>query len=296
MRRLLVILWALLSAQSVLALDKLPLSDTDIKKLHAYYVGDDGNAPLVWNGDPLPIALPVNAEKRLVFPEPVQADLNGALTTDQLRIINNDQSLYLAPLKPFATTRLYVTLKKSNKIILLDLVTSDKASNQTRLITLAPSNNPVLASSAETHGTAMTNTADGLPNTAETYVDAIRFAWQQLFAPSRLLSNTQGFARTPMHTQTWVSNLVYGDKVLAHPQVSWIQGTMYITAVELRNKYPHATTLNLSRDLCGDWQAATLYPRQQLKPAGDKSGDSTTLFLISNKPFGDTLEACHGGA
>jgi hypothetical protein len=99
-----------------------------------------------------------------------------------------------------------------------------------------------------------------------------------------------------MHSEQWVADLIYGDAVLAHPHVSWVSGGVYVTAVELRNKYPHPTTLHIERDLCGTWQAATLYPRAQLKPAGNKTGDSTMLFLISNKPFNDTLGECHGSA
>jgi integrating conjugative element protein (TIGR03749 family) len=277
--------------------------------------------------------LTVNAEKRVVFPEPIEANLNGALTNDQLRIINNDQSLYLTALKPFSTIRLYVTLKHSHKIVLLDMGTSEKATNGLSTVKIAVANQntdllsdkriktPTSFSSFDSLSASSTRASNSLSaefpaqsegmGSANTYVDAIRFAWQQLYAPQRLLNQSSNFShfssfsrfsrfsnfsRTPMHTEAWISDLVYGDKVLAHPEVSWMSGDVYVTAIELRNKYPHTTTLNLQQDLCGDWQAATLYPRAQLKPAGDKSGDSATLFLISTKPFGEVLETCHGGA
>jgi hypothetical protein len=84
--------------------------------------------------------------------------------------------------------------------------------------------------------------------------------------------------------------------VLAHPSASWSKGDWYITVVALRNKYSHNTKLDLSRDLCGSWQAASLYPRRVLKPLGDKFGDSTTLFLISRQSFDDTMKVCDGRA
>lgn len=102
--------------------------------------------------------------------------------------------------------------------------------------------------------------------------------------------------RVPMRTLPMLSTLIYGDKVYAHPEISWVYNNTYVTVVELRNKYPHPTTINLNRDLCGNWQAASLYPSAHLKPAGEKDGDSAVLFLISKKPFGDAMEVCDGRA
>ena len=294
---------ALLIFSSAFAADPLLLSDVEMQKLHAYFPAEDENAPLVWKGDPIAISLPIDVEKRIIFPEPIEADLNGGLSNSQLRIINNDQSLYLTALKSFATTRIYVTLKNSHKIVLMDLTTSAQATNTTRKVILAAdhsmaaANANTTASGGVSGATAeLNNTVDTASSHTTTYVDAIRFAWQQLYAPKRLLHANAGFSRTPMHTQAWVSNLMYGDKVLSHPQVSWLAGDFYVTAVALRNKYSHATTLDLRHDLCGNWQAAVIYPSSHLKPAGDKSGDSATLFLISDKLFGDMLEVCDGGA
>ncbi len=297
MKRLLFSSCAIFLATNALALEPLPLSDAQIQKLSAYYPSEDESALLIWKGDPLSVALPVKSEKRIVFPEPIEANLNSALNSDQLRIINNDQALYLTALKPFSTTRLYVTLKTSNKILLFDISTSDKATSIVRTVKLASSNkNADVLATQKITPSLDTNYQDASVGSANSYVNAIRFAWQQLYAPQRLLNKNTDFVRTPMRTTAWVSDLIYGDKVLAHPEVSWVFGDVYVTAIELRNKYPHNTTINLQHDLCGEWQAATLYPSAQLKPAGNKSGDSTTLILISHKPFGDVLEVCHGSA
>jgi integrating conjugative element protein (TIGR03749 family) len=309
MMKRLLFSWCVLSlvATSTWAVEPLALSDTQIKKLRAYFPSDDESVPLVWRGEALKIVLPLNAEKRVLFSEPIDANLNGAFASNQLRIINNDQSLYLTALKPFNDTRMYVTLKGSHKILLLDVATSDKASSTAQTIKLTPVNQKSLPSSTAAYPLVTSHIKNAsasedptreapFMSTANMYVNTIRFVWQQLYAPKRLLNHSADFVRTPMHTQQWVPDLVYGDKVLARPQVSWISGDLYVTAVELRNKYAHTSTLNLQHDLCGAWQAATLYPRTKLKPAGNKSGDSTTLFLISTQPFGDMLEDCHGSA
>ena len=84
-------------------------------------------AVLVWQGNPLPLDLPLHQEKRLIFSEPVQVDVNGQLTTDQLRIINDHQNVYLTALSTFPkTTRIYITLKNSGQIIFFDVNTTNR--------------------------------------------------------------------------------------------------------------------------------------------------------------------------
>ena len=113
----------------------------------------------------------------------------------------------------------------------------------------------------------------------------MRFAWQQFYAPTYLLSNEVSFLRTPLHSSFWVTGLFYSDAVFAHPAASWVTNQTTITVVELRNPYPHPVHLEMDRDLCGHWQAAMLYPRSVLQPAGQRSADSTRLFLVSREPF-----------
>lgn len=128
------------------------------------------------------------------------------------------------------------------------------------------------------------------------YAGLIRFAWQEVYAPARLLKNKPHYARAAMHAERFVSDLVYGDKVIAHPEASWMAGNRYVTVISLQNKYPHTTYIDVRKDICGDWLAATLYPRSTLKPHGIKTGDSTTLILVSQQSFGETIGVCHGDA
>jgi hypothetical protein len=131
---------------------------------------------------------------------------------------------------------------------------------------------------------------------SDNYVTLIRFVWQQLYARDPWVNKTLDISRAPMHTLPLLSTLIYGDKVYAHPESSWVHNDTYVTAIELRNKYSHSTTIHLGQDLCGAWQAASLYPRSTLQPAGEKGRDSTILFLVSKVPFGDAMEVCDGRA
>lgn len=260
------------------SLSQLTLTDEEMHKLKMYFPSDDSEH-LTWKGDPITLSLPLNKEKRIVFNEKVSVDLKGALNTDQLRIFNNDKSLYLTAFQTFKTTRVFVTLKESGEVLLIDLKTDEQTSDKTQYIE---------SKSITTKGhEAVTDIS---------YVDLIRFAWQQTYAPEKLINNNHEFSRVPMRTNKFISGLVYGDKVIAFPQASWMAGNHYVTIVLLRNKYAHPTDLDITKDLCGQWQAATIYPRASLKSYGNIKYDSTTLFLVSSQPFSKMLEVCYGNA
>ncbi len=273
------------------SLSSLTLTDAEMQKLKKYFPAED-TSHLTWKGDPISVALPLNREKRLIFSAPVSVDVKSALTSDQLRILNNNKSIYLTALKPFEKTRVYITLKETGEVVLIDLVTSDNASDATQQIDVKQNKN-VIATTSETVSEVIENNTS---NDDINFADLIRFAWQEVYAPERFISHSSIFTRAPMHTEKFVSDLVYGDKVIAYPEGSWVAGNHYVTAILLRNKYPHRTHIDIRKDLCGDWQAGSLYPTAYLKPYGDKSGDSVMLFLVSNRSFGDVMGVCHGDA
>lgn len=268
------------------AMDSLTLTDAEMQKLKKYFPTDE-TPHLAWKGDAISIALPLNKEKRVIFPDHVSIDVKNALTSDQLRVINNDKSIYFTALKSFSTTRVYITLKGTGEVILLDLTPDSTASNITQQIDVIQ---PSITA------TTINAPVPAIENNEVNFTDLIRFAWQQFYAPERLIQHTALYNRAPMHTEKFVSDLIFGDKVIAYPESSWSAGNYYVTAVYLRNKYPHQTDIHIKTDICGDWHAATLYPTSHLKPYGDKSGDSAMLFLVSTHPFGETLGVCHGDA
>lgn len=282
--------------------NSLTLSPLEMQKLKKYFPNEDSEHT-VWKGDPLKIALPVGKEKRIIFTEHVTVDIKNALATDQLRILNDDKSIYLTALKPFETTRIFVTLQDSGKVLLIDLLTDDNASSATQQIdikiikpkVLSNQDNEKFFHSVDTVSTSDTMSQDPDLMSNSSYVDLIRFAWQQVYAPKRLLPK-EHFSRTPMHADKFISDLVYGDKVIAYPEASWFSNGHYVTAVLLRNKYPVNTSINIKKDLCGDWQAASIYPRSNLTSIHDQSRDSTMLFVVSTSPFGEVIGVCHGNA
>lgn len=287
-----------LLAKPLIPVSQLTITAQDQQALRAALPHDtDSVATWIWQGDPLKLVLALHQEYRLMFSEPVQVDLNGQLTSSQLRVINDHQIVYLTALQSFQhTARFYVTLKNSGRIIFLDISTTEKKNKSTasKIIHVEVTPNLKSTSRASVHAVHTTpDLSEGMSasdypffsNSADDFVQAGRFAWQQLYAPQYILSNEAGFMRSPMHTSFWISGLFYSDAVFAHPIAAWTRNDLFVTAVELRNPYPQAASLDLAHDLCGHWRAATLYPRTRLQPAGDKPNDGATLFLISSEPF-----------
>lgn len=249
---------------------------------------------VVWNGDPIKVSIPLRQEKRLIFSDQVSIKVSESLIkTGILRILNNNKSLYLTALKPFASTRLYITSQTTGQVIFIDLQT-DETAGATSVEIILKSPNATENAGDEASFQSRGNQAQ-IPQDVS-YVDLMRFAWQAMYAPKQFMDRSYGFSRAPMATTYFVSNLVYGDKVIAHPTASWSAGGLYVTVVTLVNKYTHLVRIDMHRDLCGDWQAALMYPRAELAAQGHRFKDSTTLFLVSKMPFGKAMEVCYGHA
>ncbi len=278
-------------------LSSLTLSDSEMQKLKKYFpVEEDKN--LVWKGEPLIVSLSKNSERRIVFPSRVLVDVKGTLTTDQLRIVNNDKSLYLTALSNFPKERIYVTLQDTGDVILLDLAVNEHADSTTQYVTTIKSHKN-LEKSTSLQNSQTTLIESPIPSNDEedvSTVDLMRFAFQQFYSPLRIQENIPIYNRVSMHAEQFVPDLVYGDKVITHPVGAWMAGNRYVTAVALQNKYSHKTHIDIRNDICGNWQAAILYPRATLLFHGEQFHDSTMLFLVSQKPFNETMAVCHGNA
>ena len=121
-------------------------------------------------------------------------------------------------------------------------------------------------------------------------VTLTRFAIQSLYAPKRLVNTPEGVYRAPMETEKHIP-LFYGASIDAMPLASWRAGALYVTAIELKNLTTHYITIDL-KQLRGHWQTAALYPSHQLKSR--EAHETTSLFLISDKPFQTTLTQNQG--
>jgi integrating conjugative element protein (TIGR03749 family) len=231
---------------------------------------------IVWQRAPIPIALPVGREKMVHFPAEIKAGFDSPSPPEGLRTQSVADTVYWQASQPFSPRRAYVQERASGRLYLIDLEASEQASAAPVQIVLPP------PPGAEKE-TDETHPAASAPR--YTFVQLTRFAAQQLYAPRRLLRTLPGISRMPVPPAP--VPLVRGGKVAAEPLIGWRGGDYYLTAVRLRNVTPQPVELD-PRELRGHWYTAT-FQHARLFPAGDEA-DSTCVYLISARPFHETLQ------
>lgn len=285
LRYFLLALSLLLSGQSFA--ETLALTQTEMERLNHLFPSTEGSGEHVsWDKKPIDIVLPVGKEKLVTFPGPVEFgyDVNK-LPDDALTVQNNNSTLYLTAKNTFAPQRVQVRLSNTNKIVLLNLSAKNNAS--TTPIIISTTDNTRFVETSKVSSLAIENPE---PSKPISMANLTRFAVQSLYAPKRLLPQSSAIFRTSMQAYKTEPLLLDGS-VIAQPDASWRSSRLYVTAVLLRNQLSHSQLLD-PRVLCGQWRAATFYPRNQLAAKGS-TNDYTHVFLVSDKPFGKAVGVCH---
>jgi integrating conjugative element protein (TIGR03749 family) len=232
---------------------------------------------VIWDKTPIRLTLKVGAERLIHFPSAVRINVPPERVSD-LRTQSVDGTVYWLAREPFETTRILVQEIGTDRTFLFDLAAKEKHGGTGPVTILAPKEN----NTASTSEGGNSDNEAGPPD----YVTLTRFAAQQMYAPSRLLKNDPRILRISLHTPDEVS-LVRGGAVTARPLISWLgDGGLYITAVRLQNQSNQPLSLD-PRGLRGSWLTAA-FQHARLLPAGDEA-DTTSAYLISNRPFEESL-------
>lgn len=225
----------------------------------------------VWSRDPITVVLPVGKEKMVSFPNSVMvgADENFLKIAT---ITNVNGTLYFKAKQAFAMHRIQVKDTVTNNLILLNISASNSG-NTTPLTIQYPDH-------------AMQQLTEP-SSRASDFLVLTRYAAQMLFAPTRLLPNDPTITQSAMQAEK-TEPLLIDASAIAEPLQAWQRNGVIVTAVELRNQLN--TRLVVTPELlCGQWQAITYLPSNQLASAG-QAGDSAILFLISTQPFGQIMQ------
>lgn len=238
------------------------------------------DAHIVWRRAPIQITLPVGKERFVTFPAPVQFGYPvNLLPPDKLRVENDNRTIYFLAKQAFQTVRAEAKLE-DGEVILLNINAKPGAADWPIDISLPDK--------------MYNQNADGLSTASKSSLNEVtltRFAIQQLYAPKRFLKPSAQITRYPMATKHVVPLLNDGS-LLAMPLASWRGGAWYVTAVMIKNLLPQSLKLD-PRLLCGNFQAASFYPRTILRAHGSRFGsDSTTVFLVSSQPFSQAMKVC----
>ena len=227
---------------------------------------------VLWDKTPIRITLPLNQERLVRFPMAIS--IVDSELDDNVAVMKIQDALYFNAHAAFTNKRLVVQLMPEGEAIVLSISATDEAKDIARIDVIVEDTKD----ESEPHPT----------NTTSSDMNAVtltRFAIQSLYSPDRLLVTPPEVSRTPMQTHRQIT-LVYGASVTAKPLISWRAQDVYVTAVELKNELNKELTID-PRQLLGNWQTATFYPTNTLKPRHIKA--TTTVFLTSSRPFGEAL-------
>lgn len=247
---------------------------------------------VIWDHIPITITLPLNQEKIIKFPNPVELGIPLNIKQD-LTVQNNAGWLYLTARKSFPITRVEVKDTVTNSIILLNL-SADKSGRAEAVTINYPKNN--IQKSSDLPQQPLQG---GLA-----YITLTRFAEQQLYAPERLQKNPYNIQlvnsyidkKGSINQSQWFYGLFTDNSTVNIPWAEWHGGDFYVTAVLVRNQLPEPLDLTKNLPLlCGRlehvWQAVAFFPSWQLGKAGSLN-DTTMAFLISEQPFEQAIKNC----
>jgi integrating conjugative element protein (TIGR03749 family) len=225
---------------------------------------------VLWDKTPIPIDLSLSEERLIHFPQAISIVDNEAF--DNIAVLKIQDALYLKGKKPFANKRLLVQLMPQGEVVILNLSAKEKnaASKPVEIL-------------LENKG--VEKTSHNASSFDLNIITLTRFAIQSLYAPQRLLVIPEGVSRQPMQTRRQIT-LFYGANIEARPLISWHGGGLYVTAVELKNGLNKDLIVD-PRLMLGNWQTASFYPSNTLAPRG--KDDTTTVFLVSDRPFHNAL-------
>ena len=232
---------------------------------------------LFWDKVPLRITLPVGKERLVSFPADVRVGMPGSLSS-KLRTQSNQGTIYWKASEAFDSQRIEVREIQSRRIYLIDLRATTKANSVTPIEVIFKEAREYTEDKKSPDSSSKISKKPG-------YIELTRYAAQQLYAPARLLKASPRIHRVSVTRHT-ITHLIHGEQIEATPVASWQSGSLYITAVELKNTSDQFITLD-PRYLRGEWRTAT-FQHIRLHPTGSES-DTTAVYLISDRPFHEVI-------
>lgn len=247
---------------------------------------------LLWNREPIPVTLVVGQEQTLLFPDHVKVGIPQALLAPDQKAMESTSTagaVLWKALQPFPAQRLQVLLKSTGLTLLFDVTAVVGQGGETPPEALRIQIPARYVASPEAPATSPADAATAAADDAEAIspIALTRFAAQQLYAPSRLLKAHPAITRVPMKAPRQLPRLLQGGAIQAFPVASWRGGGWYVTAVKLVNTGATPHTFD-PRALRGRFAYATAQ-HQALGPHGSET-DTTSLYLVTERPFGGSLE------
>jgi len=236
---------------------------------------------VIWRDRPIRIHLEVGEETLIRFPAPVQVgvppELLGSVRTE---ILTN--TVYLMPMIDFGPARFQFRRLDTGSIILFDIESSPNGASVLLSVVDGATGN-------DEASRALAASAADPPAPAHGYIDYARFAFQSLYAPTRLITPLAGVSERALGQAAPITTLVPGARVSAVPVAEWRSDDgHFITALALTNRTARIVELDPRRVRGTDAWLATAFFSAHLAPA-DTLGDATTMVVVASAPWAETL-------
>lgn len=249
------------------------------------WCADDNTETLVWNRAPLRIALPVGSERRVDFPVEVDVFVPEALAEKVQVTATREGSVFWNAQSDFETERLMVTDKTGGTQWLLDLSAEESAPTHP----LAIRDSRVASSLPPTSPEVATNDALSGMESAIDEVDLVRAAARQFYGPSRLAELPAGVSRAnvPTGPVTLYRGTALETVVVGGWRASSFGSDLYVTAVHVVNRTSQEVRPDPRRLRA---KLLSMTPQHAwLAPAGQHPHDTTLWYLVSDRPFQESL-------
>ena len=234
---------------------------------------------------PVTIELRKGEERSIQFGDHVQVGITKGQQMKKLfRVQAAQGAVHFLPYEEFDKQRVQIKRLTDGQVILLDLISGKEDPNAKPLEDiriLLESENVVPEDQRQ-----MSDFPMELPTI--TPVDLTRFASQRLYGPTRLHRDRPGITETTLGVQGAV-RVFKGEnkyKTYSKPILAYQGGGYYLAAIHIKNTSEDEVNLSYL-DLNLPFSHAT-FQHHMLYPNGTP-GDSTVLYLISEKPLKETL-------
>ena len=234
---------------------------------------------------PVTIELRNGEERTIQFGDHVKVGLTkGQSIKNLFRIQSAQGAVHIKPNQEFDKQRIQIRRISDGRVILLDLMARAKSANEPPLEEVR-----ILLDSENTVLNDDQTSLDGkkeLPTV--TPVDLTRYVSQRLYGPSRLHYDRPGIIETTIGVDGLI-RIFKGDNkfnTTAKAVLAYQGGGYYIAAIHIKNITKEWVNLNYL-ELNLPFSYAT-FQHHVLYPNGTP-GDSTMLYLISDKPLKETL-------
>lgn len=237
---------------------------------------------------PVTIQLLEGQERSIQFGDHVSVGMTkGQKAKNLFRVQSAQGAIHILPNETFDKQRIQVKRASDGRVLLIDLIAKKAAENQSPLedVRIYMASENLVENQDAKQEEAPTKSIEKIEVTP---IDLTRFAAQRLYGPSRLHNDTRGISETAVGVKGAIRLFKGGNKLKTHAEaiVAYFGGGYYLAGIYIRNLSESQVKLDYL-DLNLPFAYAT-FQHHSLKPAGHP-GDSTVLYLISEKPLSETL-------